>query len=220
MVQSLDLTLDSLTWIIRIIFPCPPEKSMRLPRRCIIHVAVSDGSKINRPDRTLSNRAFTVLSPSISLGPSSSSAPLFPLPALPLFLLPLRYVIPVSWKKSISYTHRRAFKWFRISLDRCFWPVLANTIEQFQRIARRQRRRRVPSISLALLLRQYSARYSNSLDMFSCIMGIDETHARPNWPILPFPPPLPPLSSSFQHYYLNEALTFLYLKKINCRARI
>lgn len=40
---------------------------MRLPVRCIIHVAVSDGSKINRPDRTLSNRAFTVLSRSPSL---------------------------------------------------------------------------------------------------------------------------------------------------------
>lgn len=88
MARSLELTLDSLTWIIRIIFPCPPEKSMRLPRRCIIHVAVSDGSKINRPDRMLSNRAFTVLSSSISLSPSSSASSL---PTLPLFLLPLRY---------------------------------------------------------------------------------------------------------------------------------
>lgn len=33
---------------------------MRLPGRCIIHAVVSDRSKINRPDRTPSNRAFTV----------------------------------------------------------------------------------------------------------------------------------------------------------------
>lgn len=128
-----------------------------------------------------------------------------------------RYVTSVPWKKSISYTHRRAFKWFRISLDRCFWPVLTNTIEQFQRVARRQRRRRVPSIFLALLLWQHSTRYSNSLDIFSRIIWrrrnardvIDRLFLSSSFS-----------SSSPRHHYLSEASVFLYQKKFNGRARI
>ena len=71
--------LDSLLWIIRIIFSCLAEKSMRLPRRCIIHGIVSDRWKINRPDQTLSNRTLTAYFLPFSLAPCIRFLLLLPL---------------------------------------------------------------------------------------------------------------------------------------------
>lgn len=50
---------------------------MRLPGRCIIHGIVSDRSKINSSDQTLSNRTLTAY---FSFLPPPIPFPLFPLP--------------------------------------------------------------------------------------------------------------------------------------------